>query len=114
MTREYAKSVVDFCNKYNLVLISDAAYADMYFNNAEKPFSILEIEGAKDCAVEFYSFSKPYAMTGWRLGWICGNSEVVGLFGKLKSTLDTGIFRAIQKAGAEVLNSKTKNAPLTK
>lgn len=106
MTKEYAKSVVDFCNKYGIILISDAAYADMYFNEKEKPFSILEIAGAKDCAVEFFSFSKPYAMTGWRLGWICGNSEIVGLFGKLKSTLDTGIFKAIQKAGAEVLLSK--------
>ena len=105
MTREYAKSVVDFCKKYNLILISDTAYADLYFNDADKPFSILEIEGAKDCAVEFFSFSKPYAMTGWRLGWICGNSEIVGLFGKLKSTLDTGIFKAIQKAGAETLLS---------
>ena len=105
MTREYAKSVVNFCKKYNLILISDTAYADLYFNDADKPFSILEIEGAKDCAVEFFSFSKPYAMTGWRLGWICGNSEIVGLFGKLKSTLDTGIFKAIQKAGAETLLS---------
>ena len=105
MTREYAKSVVDFCNKYGLILISDAAYADLYFDETEKPFSILEIEGARNCAVEFFSFSKPYAMTGWRLGWICGNAEIVGMFGKLKSTLDTGIFRAIQKAGAETLNS---------
>ena len=106
MTGEYAKSVVDFCKKYNLVLISDTAYADLYFNEADKPFSILEIEGAKDCAVEFFSFSKPYAMTGWRLGWVCGNSEIVSTFGKLKSTLDTGIFKAIQKAGADVLLSE--------
>ncbi len=106
MSREYAKSVVDFCNKYGIVLISDAAYADLYFDEQEKPFSILEIDGAKTCAVEFFSFSKPYAMTGWRLGWICGNSEIVGLFGKLKSTLDTGIFKAIQIAGADVLVSK--------
>ena len=106
MTREYAKSVVDFCKKYNLVLISDTAYADLYFNENNKPFSILEIEGAKDCAVEFFSFSKPYAMTGWRLGWVCGNSEIVSIFGKLKSTLDTGIFRAIQKAGAAILLAK--------
>ena len=106
MSREYAKSVVEFCNKYGIVLISDAAYADLYFDEKEKPFSILEIEGAKDCAVEFFSFSKPYAMTGWRLGWICGNSEIVGLFGKLKSTLDTGVFKAIQMAGADILVSE--------
>ena len=106
MTKKYAKSAVDFCKKYNLVLISDIAYADMYFNEEDKPFSIFEIEGAKDCSVEFFSFSKPYAMTGWRLGWICGNSGLVGMFGKLKSTIDTGIFKAIQKAGAETLISE--------
>ena len=68
--------------------------------------SILEIEGAKDVAVEFFSFSKPFAMTGWRLGWFCGNEFAVQMIGKLKSTFDTGVFKAIQKAGAEVLNSK--------
>jgi LL-diaminopimelate aminotransferase len=68
--------------------------------------SIFEIEGAKDIAVEFFSFSKPYAMTGWRLGWICGNKEAISYFAKLKSTIDNGIFKAMQRAGAEILNSK--------
>ena len=105
-TKEYLQSVVKFCTKHNILLISDAAYADMYFKPELKPMSILEIEGAKDIAVEFHSFSKPYAMTGWRMGWICGNSEAVGIFGKLKSTIDSGIFKALQRAGAEILNSK--------
>ena len=105
-TKEYLQSVVDFCKKHHILLISDAAYIDMYFKPELKPISILEIEGAKDIAVEFFSFSKPYAMTGWRLGWICGNSEAVKIFGKLKSTLDSGLFKALQKAGAEILNSK--------
>lgn len=105
-TFEYFKKVVDFCKKYNILLISDNAYADMYFDEKDKPHSILEVEGAKDIAVEFYSFSKPYAMTGWRLGWICGNAEAVSVFGKLKSTIDTGLFKALQKAASEVLNSK--------
>lgn len=104
-SREYLKSVVEFCKKHHILLISDAAYIDMYFKEEVKPISILEIEGAKDIAVEFFSFSKPYAMTGWRLGWICGNSEAVKIFGKLKSTLDSGIFKALQKAASEVLNS---------
>ena len=103
---EYFKNVVDFCKKHNILLISDAAYADLYFDKNDIPPSILQVEGAKDVAVEFYSFSKPYAMTGWRLGWICGNSEVVSMFGKLKSTLDTGIYKALQKAASEVINSK--------
>ncbi len=105
-TREYMQSVVDFCKKHHILLVSDAAYTDMYFKPELKPMSVLEIEGAKDIAVEFFSFSKPFAMTGWRLGWICGNSEAVKIFGKLKSTLDSGLFKALQKAGAEILNSK--------
>lgn len=103
-TREYMEHVVEFCKKHHILLMSDAAYTDMYFKPELKPMSVLEIEGAKDIAVEFFSFSKPYAMTGWRLGWICGNSEAVKIFGKLKSTLDSGLFKALQKAGAEILN----------
>ena len=105
-TREYLQSVVDFCKKHHILLISDAAYTDMYFKPELKPMSVLEIEGAKDIAVEFYSFSKPYAITGWRLGWVCGNSDAVRTFGKLKSTLDSGLFKALQKACAFILNSK--------
>ncbi len=105
-TLEYFKEVVAFCKKHNILLISDAAYTDMYFDENKKPPSILQVEGAKDIAVEFFSFSKPYAMTGWRLGWICGNAEAVALFGKQKTTIDTGIFKALQKAASEVLNSK--------
>lgn len=105
-TLEYYKKVVEFCKKHKILLMSDAAYADMYFDENNRPPSIFEVEGAKDIAVEFFSFSKPYAMTGWRLGWVCGNAEVISMFGKLKSTLDTGIFKALQKAASEVINSK--------
>jgi len=105
-TLEYLEKVVDFAKKHKILLISDAAYADMYFDENKKPPSVLQVKGAKDIAVEFYSFSKPYAMTGWRLGWICGNSVAVQMFGKQKSTIDTGIFKALQKAASEVLNSK--------
>ena len=105
-TREYLESVVAFCKKHNILLMSDAAYSDMYFKPELKPMSIFEIEGAKDIAVEFFSFSKPYAMTGWRLGWVCGNKDAIKFFAKLKSTIDNGALKAIQKAAAEVLNSK--------
>lgn len=105
-TREYVKSVIDFCKKYDILLVSDAAYCDLYFDENEKPFSIFELEGAKDIGIEFFSFSKPYAVTGWRLGWVCGNKEVIQRFGKGKSTIDNGIFKALQKACAEILNSK--------
>ena len=103
-SKEYIKTVVDFCKKHQVLLISDAAYCDLYFEEDEKPFSVFEIEGAKDIAVEFYSFSKPYAITGWRLGWICGNSQVVQRFGKGKSTIDNGIFKVLQKACSEYIN----------
>ena len=105
-TKEYVKSVVDFCKKHQVLLISDAAYCDLYFNEEEKPFSVFEIDGAKDIAVEFYSFSKPYAITGWRLGWVCGNASIVQRLGKGKSTIDNGIFKVLQKACAEFLNTE--------
>jgi len=104
-TREYYKHVIDFCKKHNLVLMSDAAYSDLYFNEEEKPFSILEFDGAKDIAVEFFSFSKPYAMTGARLGWICGNKDAIDELCVLKSTIDNGIYKPLQIACAEILNS---------
>ena len=105
-TREYVKSAVDFCKKHKILLISDLAYADLYFREEEKPFSVFEIDGAKDIAVEFHSMSKPYAVTGWRVGWVCGNEYAVQRFGKGKSTIDNGIFKALQKACGEILNSK--------
>ena len=105
-TREYVQSAVDFCKKHKILLISDLAYGDLYFSEDEKPFSVLELDGAKDIAVEFHSFSKPYAIAGWRLGWVCGNEFVVQRLGKGKSTVDNGIFKALQKACAEILNSK--------
>ena len=105
-TREYVQSAIDFCKKHGILLISDLAYADLYFSEDEKPFSVFELEGSKDVAVEFHSLSKPYAVTGWRLGWVCGNEFIVQRFGKGKSTIDNGIFKALQKACADILTSK--------
>ncbi len=104
-TLEYMQKCVDFCKKHNIILISDNAYCEIYFDKNDKPHSILECKGAKDIAVEFFSFSKPYAMTGWRIGWIAGSPEIISIFGKLKSTIDTGIFKALQLTGAKLLNS---------
>ena len=92
--------------KNNIILISDNAYAEIYFDENDKPRSILECKNAKDIAVEFHSFSKPYAMTGWRMGFVCGNETIVSMLGKLKSTIDTGIFKALQLTGAKLLDSK--------
>jgi len=104
-TLDYYKHVVNFCKKHNILLIGDSAYCDLYYDKNNKPHSILEVDGAKDIAVEFFSFSKPYAMTGWRLGWVCGNAEAINIFCKQKTTIDTGIFKGIQIAGANLLNS---------
>ncbi len=103
---DYMKHAVAFCKKHNILLMSDAAYVDVVFEGQPKAPSVFEVEGAKDIAVEFFSFSKPYSMTGWRIGWVCGNKEAVGVFAKLKSTIDTGIYKPIQKAAAEIINSK--------
>ncbi len=105
-TKDYLEKAVKFCKKHNILLISDVAYVDLTFEGAPKAHSVFEIEGAKEIAVEFFSFSKPYSMTGWRIGWVCGNQDAVGILGKLKSTIDTGIYKPIQKAAAEILNSK--------
>lgn len=105
-TREYLKHVVDFARSRNILLVSDLAYADVYFEGQEAPASILEIEGSKDVAIEFHSTSKPYSMTGWRSGWVCGNRLAVGMIAKIKSTADSGIFKAIQKASADILTSE--------
>lgn len=104
-TRDYVQSVLNFCKKHDILLISDAAYCDMYYNEEDKPFSIFEFKGAKDNAIEMFTLSKPYAITGWRLGWLCGNSEVVSRFAKGKSTIDNGIFKALQKACAYIMTS---------
>lgn len=104
-TVDYLQKAVDFCKRHNIILMSDAAYIDMGFEGTEMPVSALTCDGAKDVTIEFYSFSKPYAMTGWRLGWACGNKELVGMLGKIKSVIDSGIYKPLQMAGAAVLNS---------
>ncbi len=105
-TLDYMKKAVEFARKHDILLISDAAYTDLYFDENDVPPSVFQVDGAKDVAVEFFTLSKPYAMTGWRLGWICGNKDVVKFFGKQKSTIDTGIFKALQLASADILTSK--------
>lgn len=101
----YYEKVVEFARKHKILLISDVAYADMYFGGQEAPHSILEVPGAKDLAIEFHSLSKPYAMTGWRIGFAVGNADAVGILAVMKGTMDSGIFRAIQKAAAFALKS---------
>ena len=99
---EFFEEVIEFAKKYNIIIAHDAAYTDIYLDD-EIPHSILEVEGAKDVAIEFNSLSKPYNMTGWRIGWACGKEDVIESLGRLKTNIDSGIFEAIQYAGIEAL-----------
>lgn len=94
--------LVDFAKANDVVLVHDFAYADIAFDGYRPP-SILEVPGAKDVAVELYSLTKGHSMAGWRVGFLVGNSAVVGALAKLKSYLDYGTFQPIQIAAAKAL-----------
>ncbi len=96
--RDFYRNVVDFAVKNKIIVISDLAYSEMSYDGY-RPSSLLEIEGAKEVAIEFHSLSKTYNMTGWRIGWACGNQKLVAALAKVKSNIDSGIFSAIQLAG---------------
>jgi LL-diaminopimelate aminotransferase len=85
------------------MVISDLAYSEMSYDGY-RPASFLETEGAKDIGIEFHSLSKTYNMTGWRIGWACGNAKLIAALAKVKSNIDSGIFSAIQLAGIAALN----------
>jgi LL-diaminopimelate aminotransferase len=103
-TKEFFEKVIDFAKKYNVIILHDAAYTEMYYDN-QAPLSFLEIDGAMEVGVELHSLSKTYNMTGWRIGWAAGNSEIVGALGKIKTNIDSGAFQAIQEAAIEALTA---------
>lgn len=97
-SREFFERSVAFARENGILIAQDAAYAEITFDGYVAP-SILEIEGAKEAAVEFHSLSKSYNMTGWRIGFAVGNREAIRLLAKVKSNVDSGIFQAVQLAG---------------
>jgi alanine-synthesizing transaminase len=99
----FFERVIAFAKQHQISIIHDFAYADLFFEG-ERPPSILQVKGAKDIAVEFYSLSKGYSMPGWRVGFCVGNREMVGALRKLKSYLDYGMFAPIQIAATVALN----------
>lgn len=103
-TKEFFKEVVKYAKKYNFIVVHDAAYIDLCFDNIDK-VSFLSVEGAKDVGVELYSFSKGFNMTGWRIGFIAGNKDIVKAYGTIKENMDSGQFLAIQKACITALNN---------
>jgi len=100
---DFYERVVAFARRNNIIVASDAAYTEIYYE--EPPVSFLQAEGAREVGVEFHSLSKTFNMTGWRIGFAVGNREVVAALGQLKSNLDSGIFQAIQEAAIAALNS---------
>lgn len=101
--REFFEKIVDFCTEHNIIVIHDFAYADLVFDGYEPP-SFLEIPGAKEIGVEFFSLSKSYSMPGWRVGFCVGNREIVNALKRIKSYLDYGMFQPIQIASIIALN----------
>lgn len=101
-TPEFYAEAVAFCKQHDIVLCHDFAYSELTYDGYVAP-SIFEIPGARDVAVEFHSLSKTYNMTGWRIGWCCGNQDVVEALSRVKTNIDSGIFNAIQYAGIEAL-----------
>ena len=99
----FFKQIVDFASENGLLVVHDLAYADLVFDGYRAP-SFLQVPGAKDVGVEFYTLSKSYSMPGWRVGFCVGNREMVGALAKLKSYLDYGIFQPIQIAATVALN----------
>lgn len=99
---DFFEKVIDIARENNIYVIQDLAYADLVFDGYTAP-SILQVKGAKDIAVEFFSMSKSYNMPGWRIGFCCGNAKLIGALARIKSYLDYGMFTPIQVAAIAAL-----------
>ena len=98
----FLKELVRIAKKYNIYLVHDIAYADIVFDGYKAP-SILQVDGAKDIAVEFYTLSKSYNMPGWRIGFMCGNNKLVNALSRIKSYMDYGTYTPLQVGAIEAL-----------
>lgn len=96
-TLDFFAELVAFCQEYDILLCHDHAYAEMAYDGYLPP-SVLQVPGGKDCAIEFHSASKSYNMTGWRVGFVVGNALGIAGLARVKSNVDSGVFRAIQRA----------------
>jgi alanine-synthesizing transaminase len=101
---EFFRKIVDCAKDNNLLVIHDLAYADLTFDGYQAP-SFLQVPGARDVGVEFFSMSKSYSMAGWRVGFCVGNPEIIAALTRIKSYLDYGVFQPIQIAATVALNS---------
>ena len=99
----FFEKVVAFAKKYDIVVVHDNAYSELTYDGYVAP-SFLSTPGAKEVGVEFFSFSKPFNMTGWRIGFAVGNHEILAHLWRLKTNMDSGMFDALQRTGAFILN----------
>ena len=106
--RDFFKRVVDFAGKNNIAVCYDNPYSEVVFDDQER-LSFLSVEGAKDVGIELNSLSKPYNMTGWRIGMAAGNADLIAGLSKVKENTDSGIFNPIQFAGIQALRGETAN-----
>ncbi len=95
--RAFFDKAVRFCLRHNIILAHDNAYSEIAYDGYRAP-SVFEADGARECAVEFHSLSKTFSMTGWRVGFVLGNAELVAALGKVKTNYDSGVFQAVQEA----------------
>jgi LL-diaminopimelate aminotransferase len=108
--REYLEEVIEFCQTRGILLVYDNAYSELAFDGYRPP-SILELDGAREVAVEFHSFSKTYNMTGWRIGFAAGGAAAIAALARVKSFVDTGAFLAVQAAAQAALESYDEWVP---
>jgi LL-diaminopimelate aminotransferase len=101
--RDFFTKVVKLARQYNIIVCHDASYTEMYYDDY-RPMSFLEIEGAKEVGIEFHSLSKTYNMTGWRIGWACGNKDILKGLADVKANIDSGAFQAVQEAAITALS----------
>ena len=104
---DFFEKIVDFAKKNKIWVIQDLAYADICFDGYKAP-SILQVDGAKDVAVEFFTLSKSYNMPGWRVGFCCGNKDLLSALSRIKSYFDYGLFTPIQVAAIKALDEGDK------
>ncbi|MBN2468630.1 MAG: LL-diaminopimelate aminotransferase [Deltaproteobacteria bacterium] len=104
--RDFLERAISFCRRHDIILCHDAAYSEIYFK--EKPVGLFELGGAKEVGIEFHSLSKTFNMTGWRLGFAVGNSEVIAGLGQVKTNIDSGVFQAVQEAGIFALRTESR------
>jgi LL-diaminopimelate aminotransferase len=100
--KKFYEEVIRIAMEYNIIVCHDASYTEIYYD--KRPLSFMQIPGAREVGIEFHSLSKTYNMTGWRIGFAVGNSQVLAGLGKVKTNLDSGVFQAIQEAAIAALD----------